>query len=178
MCFWRMPCSTATYLGIMDRSCDKLPGIFKKKWPGGLCKEGHCQKPPMHDDSLKACIKGFRHSFCFRPSTLTYFTLPDSSCPELSRIVKSMAQINTKPKNFLANQCLLHTFYRPWKVGHSSCQNAIMKAADVAHTRQAIHMTALYRWVAMAFIFSVCPHHVHACMQKRCMQRDRCKACR
>ena len=77
-----------------------------------------------------------------------------------------MAQISPNSKNFPANQCLSHTFYRPWKVGHSSCQNAIMKAADVAHTSQAIQMTALYRWVAMVFIFSVCPHHVHACMQK------------
>ena len=109
VCFWRMQCSTATYLGVMDRSCDKLLGIFLKKWPGGLCKEGHCQKPPMHDDSLKACIKGFRHTFCFRPSTITYCTSPDSSCPELSRIVKSMAEIKTKPKNLPANQCLSHT---------------------------------------------------------------------
>ena len=145
MCFWRMQCSTATYLGAMDRSCDKLPGIFKKKWPGGLCKEGHCQKPLMHDDRLKACIKGFRHTFCFRPSTITYYTLPDSSCPELSRVVKSMAEINTKPKNLLANQCLSHTFYIAWIVGHFRCRNAIIKAADVAHTPQAIHMTALYR---------------------------------
>ena len=57
MCFWRIPCSTATYLGIMDRSCDKLPGIFKKKWPGGLCKKGHCLKPLMHDSSRGCASK-------------------------------------------------------------------------------------------------------------------------
>ena len=126
----------------------------------------------------RACIKVFRHTFCFRPSTITYYTLPDSSCPELSRIVKSMSEISPKPKNLLAIQCLSRMFYIAWIAGHFRCRNAIMKAADVAHTPQAIHMTALYRGVAMAFIFSVCPHHVHACMQKRCVQRDRCKACR
>ena len=162
----------------MDRSCDKLLGIFLKKWPGGLCKEGHCKKPVMHDNSLTACILSFRHTFCFRPSTITYCTSPDSSCPELSRIVKSMAEIKTKPKNLLANQCLSRTFYIAWKVGHSSCQNAIMEAAGVAHTSQAIKMTELYRWVAMVLIFSVCPHHVHMRMQKRCVQRGRCKVSR
>ena len=106
------------------------------------------------------------------------FHLTRQLMPELSRIVKSMAEIKTKQKNLLANQCLSRTFYIARIVGHFRCRNAIMKAADVAHTPQAIHMTKLYRWVAMVFIFSVCPHHVHACMQKRCAQRDRCKVSR